>query len=71
MTVPTLGSARVGGQGERAAGGLGGEKKRVKKNGHAAEYTPTLIRALDLIGHLSCPSASLASHWLQGIPLAS
>lgn len=33
--------------------------------------SPTLIRGWDLIGALSSPSASPASHWLPGIPLAS
>lgn len=51
--------------------GSGERGLQTKGKGHAAEESPTLIRAWDLTGALSCPSAWLASHWLRGIPLAS
>lgn len=50
--------------------GMGWGQRRTRIY-HAAESTPTLIRVWDLIGSLSCPSASQASHRLQKILLAS
>lgn len=49
-------------------GRLGTKRTRIY---HAVESTPTLIRVWDLTGPLSCPSASLESHWLREIPPAS